>query len=185
MKQDIFGELLDELDGNSVETLKAKNAKYAKDSDDCLKNFKTGAEIMGCTTAQACWRYMAKHLADLRKKIDTNDFSDREDFLEKCQDTINYIRFLWCIGNEEDDIKKRDKWATALEPLYNRTLIVESKDGSEKRTYASGTDHILHRDKDFFMVFFTNIKGLREWHIYHYDKYYYNYVPERKDKHEK
>ena len=22
-------------------------------------------------------------------------------FMEKCQDTINYIRFLWCIGNEE------------------------------------------------------------------------------------
>ena len=58
---------------------------------------------MGCTTAQACWGYMTKHLADLRNKIDANDFSDREDFLEKCQDTINYIRFLWCIGNDEYD----------------------------------------------------------------------------------
>ena len=32
-----------------------------------------------------------------------NDFHNRDDFMEKCQDSINYIRFLWCIGNEEMD----------------------------------------------------------------------------------
>ena len=57
---------------------------------------------MGKTPAQACWGYMTKHLTALRDKIDSNDFSDREDFLEKCQDTINYIRFLWCIGNDNE-----------------------------------------------------------------------------------
>ena len=100
MKPDRFKELLDELDSNSLQTLKEKNAKYAKNGDS-LYNFKAGAEIMGCTPAQACWNYMTKHLAELRGKIEANDFSDREDFLEKCQDSINYFRFLWCIVNEE------------------------------------------------------------------------------------
>ena len=57
---------------------------------------------MGGTPAQACWGYMTKHLTALRDKVEKNDFSNREDFLEKCQDTINYIRFLWCIGNDEN-----------------------------------------------------------------------------------
>lgn len=39
----------------------------------------------------------------LRDKVQNNDFHDRADLLEKCQDTINYVRFLWCIGNEEMD----------------------------------------------------------------------------------
>lgn len=99
MTSERFKELLDELDGNSLQTLKEKNTRYAKNGD-CLHNFRSGAEIMGCTPAQACWRYMAKHLADLRNKIDANDFSDREDWLEKCQDAINYFRFLWCIAND-------------------------------------------------------------------------------------
>ena len=100
MNQEIFEKLLDELDDNSVATLKSKNAKYSRDGD-ALHNFHAGAEIMGCTTAQACWNYMGKHLTALRDKVMYNDFSDRDDLLEKCQDAINYIRFLWCIGNEE------------------------------------------------------------------------------------
>ncbi len=99
MKPDRFKELLDELDGNSLQTLKEKNARYAKDGD-CLHNFRSGAEIAGGTPAQACWGYVTKHLVALRDMIDRNDFSNREDFLEKCQDTINYVRFLWCIGND-------------------------------------------------------------------------------------
>lgn len=99
MTHDRFKELLEELDGNSVATLAEKNARYSSNGD-ALHNFRSGAEIMGRTPAQACWGYMAKHLTALRDKVERNDFSDREDLLEKCQDTINYIRFLWCIGNE-------------------------------------------------------------------------------------
>ena len=95
-----FNELLDELDGNSLETLKQKNAKYAS-VDDCLHNFDSGAEIMGGTSAQCAWGYMTKHIAALRDMVYRDDFSDREDFLEKCQDIINYIRFIWLIGNEQ------------------------------------------------------------------------------------
>lgn len=105
MSPETFQKLLDELDGNSLQTLKDKNARYAKDGDS-LHNFRSGAEIMGGTPAQACWGYMTKHLTALRDKVESNDFSDKDDFLEKCQDIINYIRFLWCIGNEENTNKK-------------------------------------------------------------------------------
>lgn len=99
MSPDRFKELLDELDGNSLQTLKEKNARYAQNGD-CLHNFRSGADIAGGTPAQACWGYMTKHLVALRDMVERDDFSNREDFLEKCQDTINYIRFLWCIGND-------------------------------------------------------------------------------------
>ena len=101
MNPDKFKELLDELDGNSLQTLKEKNARYAQNGD-CLHNFRSGADVAGGTPAQACWGYMTKHLVALRDMVERDDFSNREDFLEKCQDTINYIRFLWCIGNDEN-----------------------------------------------------------------------------------
>lgn len=101
MTHNVFNKLLDELDGNSLDTLKTKNAKYSS-SDDSLHNFRSGAEIMGGTPAQCAWGYMTKHLTALRDKIEKNDFSDRDDLLEKCQDIINYIRFIWVIGNDEE-----------------------------------------------------------------------------------
>lgn len=101
MTSETFNKLLDELDGNSLETLKQKNAKYASPTD-CLHNFDSGADIMGSTPAQCAWGYMTKHLVALRDKVQKNDFSDRDDLLEKCQDIINYIRFIWLIGNEEE-----------------------------------------------------------------------------------
>lgn len=99
MEAERFKKLLDELDGNSLQTLKEKNARYAQNGD-CLHNFRSGADIAGGTPAQACWGYVTKHLVALRDMVERDDFSNREDFLEKCQDTINYIRFLWCIGND-------------------------------------------------------------------------------------
>ena len=101
MPPDLFQALLDELDGNSLETLKNKNARYSSNGDS-LHKFRKGAAIGGCTPAQACWGYLTKHLVALRDMVERDDFSNREDFLEKCQDTMNYVRFLWCIGNDKD-----------------------------------------------------------------------------------
>lgn len=94
-----FQRLLDELDGNSLETLKTKNARYSSNGD-ALHNFRKGGDVCGGTPAQACWGYLTKHLVALRDMVQRDDFHNREDFLEKCQDSINYIRFLWCIGND-------------------------------------------------------------------------------------
>ena len=99
MSSEEFQRLLDELDGNSLETLKAKNLMYSSNGDS-LHNFRKGGDIIGGTPAQACWGYLTKHLVALRDMVQNDDFHNREDFLEKCQDSINYIRFLWCIGNE-------------------------------------------------------------------------------------
>lgn len=108
MPAERFNDLLDELDGSSLHTLKEKNAKYSSNGD-CLHNFRSGAEILGGTSAQACWGYLTKHLVVLRDMVERNDFSDKDDFLEKCQDSINYIRFLWCIGNNQtNDIDKEN-----------------------------------------------------------------------------
>lgn len=110
MDSAVFNRLLDELDGNSLKTLKEKNARYSRNADS-LHNFRAGAEITGKTPAETCWGYASKHFIALRDMVDANDFSNREDFLEKCQDAINYIRFLWCIGNDKEywDEKERPK----------------------------------------------------------------------------
>lgn len=102
MTHERFEQLLDELDGESLTTLKAKNRMYSA-PDDALHNFASGADIGGCTEAQACWGYLVKHLVALRDKIKNNDFSNKDDLKEKCQDSINYIRFVWAIAHEGED----------------------------------------------------------------------------------
>ena len=129
MNHETFEKLMRELDGNSMETLLAKNAKYAP-GDDALHNFHSGGDVFGGTAAQACWGYLTKHLVALRDKVQNNDFHDRDDLLEKCQDSINYIRFLWCIGNEEWDKCPRGMNAAdeAPERLYTEAYYREKAD---------------------------------------------------------
>ena len=100
MERKRFEELLKELDGESLQTLITKNASYSS-PDDALHNFNSGGDVFGGTPAQACWGYLTKHLVALRDMVHNNDFHNRANLLEKCQDSINYIRFLWCIANEE------------------------------------------------------------------------------------
>ncbi len=112
MNTDEFKALIAELDSKSSATLVTKNSKYAT-NEDRLHNFRVGADITGVTPAQTCWGYLTKHLVALRDMVEKDDFSDRDDFLEKCQDSINYIYFLWCIGNDKnnrvENIKKESE----------------------------------------------------------------------------
>ena len=148
MNTETFNKLLDELDGNSLETLKQKNAKYAS-ANDCLHNFDSGAEIMGSTPAQCAWGYMTKHLVALRDKVERDDFSDRDDLLEKCQDIINYIRFIWLIGNDRaaenvmgevvEDLKlSRPEWSCENCANYSEDRILY--DGSPCWACVSGVN---------------------------------------------
>ena len=107
LKNKEFKDLLDVLDKNSVNTLVEKNARYSA-NNDALHNFRVGGAISGKTMGETCWGYLTKHLTALRDMVERNDFSNKEDFLEKCQDSINYIRFLWCIGNETNNEKEND-----------------------------------------------------------------------------
>ena len=99
MNNELFNTLIAQIREKSVNTLACKNAMYS--TEDKLHNFRVGADMMGGTPAQACWGYLTKHLVALRDKVERNDFSDLDDLMEKCIDTINYTAFLWCIGYEE------------------------------------------------------------------------------------
>ena len=105
MTHEKFTQLIEELDKQGASTLAQKNKRYSS-KNDALLNFKNGAEISGNTMAQTCWMYLTKHLAALRKMVQEDNFTNREDFLEKCQDSINYIRFLWAIGNNTIEKEK-------------------------------------------------------------------------------
>lgn len=122
MTHENFKKLLEELDGNASETLAEKNARYSS-SEDALHNFKSGAEIMGGTPAQACWGYLTKHLTALRDMIQRDDFSNRDDFLEKVQDSMNYLRFIWALGNEglekDKTVGVNDNLETCHGCIYN------------------------------------------------------------------
>lgn len=96
-----FNATMLELNDAANAILVAKNDNYSNGDEDKLHNFHAGAEISGSTPAQACWGYLTKHLVALRDKVMRNDFSDRDDLMEKCVDSINYIRFIWLLGNEE------------------------------------------------------------------------------------
>ena len=117
MTNERFQELVKELRDKSMDTMLKKNANYA--DADRLHNFKVGAAITGGTPAQAALGYMAKHLASLQDKVRKNDFHDREDLLEKCQDIINYVVFIWCCGNEEMEKYAREAAAPTGQPLPN------------------------------------------------------------------
>ena len=102
MEQKEFDQLLTSLDTHCQKVMGYKNnVLYAKGDIDRLHNFKAGAEIAGVYPAQAAWGYATKHLVALRDMVLRNDFSNSEDLEEKCTDIINYIKFIYCIGMEE------------------------------------------------------------------------------------
>lgn len=137
MTNERFQELVKELRDQSMDTMLKKNANYA--DADRLHNFKVGAAITGGTPAQAALGYMAKHLASLQDKVRKNDFHDREDLLEKCQDIINYVVFIWCCGNEEMEKYAREAAAPTRQPLpintcHNDQVHTLSGASTDKRT---------------------------------------------------
>lgn len=107
MMNETFSALIRELREASIDVLEAKTADYSS-TEDKLHNFHAGAEISGLSPAQTAWGYLTKHLVALRDKVQRNDFTDRDDFLEKCQDSINYICLIWCLGIEEN-LKAADR----------------------------------------------------------------------------
>jgi hypothetical protein len=98
--QATFEKLVKEIRDASLETLIQRNGNYAPEADK-IHNFRAGGRILGKTPAQVALGYMTKHLVSLIDKVERNDFSDRADLLEKCQDIINYTAIIWVCGNEE------------------------------------------------------------------------------------
>lgn len=104
-----YDELIKEIKGHSMDTLIEKNALYAPD-DDALHNFNVGGNVFDGTPEEALWGYLTKHLVALFDMVEKNDFSNHADFLEKCQDSINYFRFLYCIWIDHFDEFDREQY---------------------------------------------------------------------------
>lgn len=100
MTSERFEQLIDQLETESLKTLKEKNRKYTSKSGDALHNFRTGAAIDGSTMPQTIWHYWKKHFISLLDKIQEDNWQDKDDALEKIQDSINYLRFIWCAIND-------------------------------------------------------------------------------------
>ena len=145
MTRDIFNKLIDELDASSKNVLKNKNALSGK-KDDPLHNFKDGASIANCTPAQCCWGYLTKHLVALRDKVEYSDWSDRDDLLEKCQDSINYIYFIWLLANEayadQIELDRIDQAFTdmmAMKNQFNELSNINSQSREKYIPYNEGS----------------------------------------------
>lgn len=189
MDRETFNRLLDEMDGNSLQTLKEKNARYSS-NDDALHNFRSGAEIAGRTPAQTCWGYATKHFIALRDMVERNDFSNREDFLEKCQDSINYIRFLWCIGNDEEYWKKQNETTSekiikgkigSPEDMFMEVSVFNKTTGELIRFYGIECEAVVDELRDGFIVAYIDENRNEAVEAYRYDDYTYK-INERKDK---
>lgn len=111
MNKKEFNENVEFLLKEAHNTLITKNAKYA--NEDALHNFKAGAEISGQTPERTCWGYMTKHLTALRDMLDKEEL-DKEDLLEKVQDSINYLIFTYCLLLEKDK-EQRSKFKIDFE----------------------------------------------------------------------
>lgn len=107
MTTEKFELLLDQLDKTSLNTLKEKNRKYTAESGDALHNFRVGAALDGSTMPQTIWHYWKKHFTSLMDKIQKDDWNDKDDAFEKIQDSINYLRFIWCAINDDDNNEKK------------------------------------------------------------------------------
>lgn len=149
-----FNALIDEIRTASLDTLAEKNARYAQ-GDDRLHNFRVGGALDGSTPAQACWGYLCKHLVALRDMVKRNDFTDREDLKEKCKDAINYICFIWCIGNDETrdapndeqreapndepETSEQDPAEAKARPMTYRDVVAERAPSKVSTLYIGGT----------------------------------------------
>lgn len=140
MNKEKFNQLLDELEQNSLDILKKRNALYSVDND-VLHNFRMGAQLDNTTMAQTAWHYMKKHFVKFLDRIETNDWSNREENLETFRDIINYIRFIWVISNEstnESVVPTSEKGVTpqdfldAMKKNFLKKDIIEDEDEKEK-----------------------------------------------------
>ncbi len=100
MTYETFEFLIKQIRDKSINTLFEKNAGYSSDAD-AIHNFVAGARAIGRTPAQTALGYATKHWVALVDKVERDDFSNKEDLMEKIQDLINYLSFIWVIANDD------------------------------------------------------------------------------------
>jgi hypothetical protein len=90
---DVFAELLNRNISRCKDVLLRKQKEYATD-DDRLHNFKIAAAFQQCTTEQALFGFLAKHLVSLSDMCKSGEKYSEDIWDEKIGDSINYLLLL-------------------------------------------------------------------------------------------
>jgi hypothetical protein len=88
-----FNNLVEEQFGICRAILETKGKEYAPDEGDRLSAFKTAGSVLHRTPIQALGGQMSKHTISLFEMIE-NDCTDKDLWLEKLTDQINYLLLL-------------------------------------------------------------------------------------------
>lgn len=100
MKQEEFDQILEDQIASMRKVLSSKAKEYADDSDR-LHNFMIAADLNDCTTDQALWGFLTKHIVSLRDMVYNNEMLPMEMWEEKIGDTINYLILLKAVVIEQ------------------------------------------------------------------------------------
>lgn len=84
-----------------ISLLGTKGTEYAPGADR-LSAFKKAAALQGCTTAQAAFGMLAKHLVSVSDMIMSNERYSGIRWDEKISDSINYLLIIRAIIEEEN-----------------------------------------------------------------------------------
>lgn len=118
MTQEEFNRYAQKFELNCKQILSNRATQY-QTQEEPLYNFTIGGEIIGLSPFQTCWAYMSKHIAAMRKKVQTNDVLDADDLLEKCTDIANYAKLMYIVG-------------MAMADEYNAQLTRNGEENADK-----------------------------------------------------
>ena len=93
MRTEEFSKLVDRRITMSREVLIIKEKEYSSEQDR-LHNFKRAAAMTGCSTPQAIWGMMVKHLVSIWDMVMGKIPDDRDLMNEKFTDMHNYLYLL-------------------------------------------------------------------------------------------
>lgn len=97
MDHSTFEKIFEEQVQACFQTLIQKGKEYA--TEDRLHNFRVAAALQGCTPAQACSGFLAKHIVSIYDLVGKSDVP-MDTWDEKIGDALNYLFLLKAIVSE-------------------------------------------------------------------------------------
>jgi hypothetical protein len=93
MNNEQFEKILEKRINSIKSVLSSKAMEYASEADR-LHNFKVAARMNNCTSEQALWGMMTKHLVSVQDIVFNKEKPRHEIINEKIGDSINYLILL-------------------------------------------------------------------------------------------
>ena len=106
MNNEEFLTVVDEVVVKCKKVLNKKGPGYSIE-DDRFSNFRQSAGLQACSTKQALYGMMAKHLVAINDYIDKDadhEYVDKKEWNSKVLDAINYLFLLYGILREEEQV---------------------------------------------------------------------------------